>query len=168
MNGQVHFTTGRLFLGTDEVGELKDVTVDFSNTSKAYKGRKQFNRVKVITERKITGKATSGHLYPDILAKTAGATNDPGVGPFTLTVGTDTVTTAKKATIANGDVAKAPTYRLVLLATDADGQDFGLDFFAVTLEKAGAALKLEDFGDGSIEFEVQANADDEVGEVYFE
>jgi hypothetical protein len=168
MIGQIHFTTGKLFLGTDEVGELKDVSLDFASTTKPYKGRKQVTRFKIVTEKKISGKASSGHLYPDLIAKVAGATVDAGAGPFTLTVGDETISTAKKATISNADVALAPTYRLVLMGTDAEGQNFGLDFFAVTLEKAGVALKIEDFGDSSIDFDAQANGDDEVGEVFFE
>lgn len=166
--GQLHFHTGKIYCGEDEVGELKDVTLDFSNASKKYKGTKKFTQFKIVTEQNITGKASSGHIDGALLAKVIGATEVTPGTPFTLAEGSGTIVTDKKAKISNAEVSKATTFVLVLEATDVNDKAFGVKLFAVTFEKFSFGLKTEDFGDSSFDFEAQADALGEVGEVYFE
>lgn len=169
LDGQLVFDSGRVRLGTLEVGELKDVTVDFASTLKEYKGRKQYTQFKIVTARKISGKASSGVIDANLVAKYLEASITTPEAPattFPTTIGTTEYTPAKKITISNVDVAKATTYAVELVGKDVDGKVIIAKFPAVTFEKYGFGMKGEDFGDSSLEFDVLEGTSG-VGELLF-
>lgn len=171
LNGQLIYDSGRVLLGTVEVGELKDVTLDFSSTSKEYKGKSQYKRFKIVTARQITGKATSGVIDAELVAKYLDETVATPVDPattFPLTIGGTEYAPTKKIAITNAEIAKATTYAVELIGKDVDGKVMIAKFPACTFEKYSFGMKTEDFGDGSLEFEVIESAANGVGELYFE
>ena len=96
-----------------EVGILKDVSVEFSSTSKELRGSKTFPVAVATSAQKIVGKAASGTFDGALLASILGAT---------VTTGSKKITSEPHAAALSVTVTNALTFKADLGVTDAAGK----------------------------------------------
>lgn len=122
---QVTFGSGKLFLkqGSNayQVGLLEDVTVNFEGSTKSKSGGYQYPIISVMTNKKVTGKASFAQIDGRTISSLLSGTATVGrvvVGEFVTTAATSTVAPTGTAFIADLGVT-TPNYGALKLTASA-------------------------------------------------